>query len=101
MTTKDLAKDLCQRIEERAGSFASTDAKRVGNSPMRHAYRELSEAEKEKMTQIKDLGQAFTDLLHELGGTDPSGEQFGSRNLALSFGHIEDAVMRAVKHLTA
>jgi len=80
---------------------ASESDGRTVNNAMRHQYRVLSDAEKARMVRIKDLGAEFAAVLHEIGGTDPAGEKFGSRNLALSFGHIEDAVYRAVKHITA
>lgn len=82
------------------GTIDSTSDGRVVNNAMRHQYRVLTDAEKAQMQEVKDLGAAFVAKLHEIGGTDPSSESFGSRNLALSFGHIEDAVYRAVKHIT-
>lgn len=81
-------------------SFDSTDDKRVVNNHLRHQYRPLSEREKELVAEVKDLGAAFIEKLHEIGNTEPTGDKFGSRNLALSFGHVEDAVYRAVKHIT-
>jgi hypothetical protein len=83
-----------------AEKFASTDDKRVTNNIMRHNYRKLSDAEKLQMDQVKDAGLAFVLLLHSIGGTDPNGDRQGSRNLSLAQTHMEDAVMRAVKHLT-
>lgn len=87
--------------------FASTDDQRTQNSPpagnaVRHTYRTLTDFEKAQMTEVKDLGQAFIDKLHDIGGTTKSGPpQFGSRDLALANTHIEDAVMRAIRHITA
>lgn len=83
-----------------AETFASTSEKRVTNNIMRHNYRKLTDAEKQQMDQIKDAGLAFVQLLHSIGGTDPDGDRQGSRNLSLAQTHMEDAVMRAVKHLT-
>ena len=37
--------------------------------------------------------------LHELGGTDPLGEKFASRDLSLANTHIEDAVLRVLRHV--
>lgn len=79
----------------------STNDARVGNSPVRHTYRVLSDAEKAQMAEIKDLGLAFIRKLHEIGGTDPAGDRFASRDLSLANTHAEDAVMRAVRHVTA
>ncbi len=39
--------------------------------------------------------------LHEIGGTDTNGDRFASRELSLANTHVEDAVMRAVRHITA
>lgn len=79
----------------------STDDARVGSSPARHAYRELSAAEKQQVAEIKDLGLAFIRKLHEIGGTSVDGDRFASRDLSLANTHAEDAVMRAVRHVTA
>lgn len=78
---------------------------RTANNAMRHTYRVLSEEEKAYMTEVKDMGAEFTQLLHRIGGTSspntPEGEhKFASRNLSLAFTAMEDAVMRAVKHIT-
>lgn len=74
--------------------------RRVENNVMRHEYRLLSDAEKQQMRIVKDLGLAFVGLLHEIGGTDPAGDRLGSRELSLSSTKIEEAVMWAVKHVT-
>ena len=77
---------------------------RVSNNSLRHQYRILSDAEKDQMVRAKDLGLSFINLLHEIGGTDPLNDpenpRFASRDLALANTHIEDAVMRAVRHIT-
>lgn len=78
--------------ENQLYSTASDSDERVVNNVMRHEYRVLSEAEKIRMKQIKDLGAQFTDLLDELGD---------SRATALAKTKIEEAVMWSVKHLTA
>lgn len=81
----------------------STSDDRTTNNTMRHNYRVLTDHEKAQMQAIKDAGADFVNLLHEVGGTGAEGsdpERFGSANLTLSFRHIEDAVMRAVKHVT-
>lgn len=84
---------------------SSTGDDRTANNAMRHTYRILSEEEKNFMTEVKDLGATFTDLLHRIGRTtspnDPKEDhRFASRNLSLAFTSMEDAVMRAVKHIT-
>ena len=73
-------------------TIPGTDDARVANSPMRHAYRVLSDEEKAQMAAIKDLGQRFLDVLDGLGH---------SRETSLARTKIEEAVMWAVKHVTA
>ena len=68
-----------------------TDDARIANSPMRHSYRALSDAEKEAVARIKDLGETFLALLD----TRPA-----SRELSLARTKIEEAVMWAVKDVT-
>lgn len=79
----------------------STSDQRTANNAVRHNYRVLSDAEKAQMQAIKDMGAAFIAKLHEIGGTDPAGDRLASRDLALAQTHAEDAVMRAVRHITA
>lgn len=79
----------------------STSDQRTVNNAVRHTYRVLSDAEKARMQSIKDLGAEFIAKLHEIGGTDPAGDRFASRDLSLANTHAEDAVMRAVRHITA
>ena len=79
----------------------STSDGRTANNAVRHNYRVLSDAEKAQMQEIKDMGAAFIAKLHEIGGTEPGGDRFGSRDLSLANTHAEDAVMRAVRHVTA
>ncbi|PKP62743.1 MAG: hypothetical protein CVT86_07005 [Alphaproteobacteria bacterium HGW-Alphaproteobacteria-8] len=68
----------------------STDDARVANSPVRHSYRTLSDAEKHRMSAIKDMGDAF---LGEI-----SGDQ--GREFSIARTKMEEAVMWAVKGLT-
>ncbi len=84
-----------------ADRIESTNDARAGNSPVQHQYRVLSEEEKHMVAQVKDMGEAFVGALHAIGGTDPAGDRQASRDLALAQTHIEDAVMRAVRHITA
>lgn len=79
----------------------STADDRTTNNAVRHKYRVLTEAEKAQMQEVKDMGAAFIAKLHEIGGTAPGGDRFASRDLSLANTHAEDAVMRAVRHITA
>lgn len=73
---------------------------RIKNNGARHQYRQLSDQEKQDMVKIKDMGADFILKLHEIGKTDPSSDRQASRDLSLAMTHIEDAVMRAVRHIT-
>jgi len=73
-------------------SVASTSDERTVNNVMRHAYRVLTDEEKAAMQSIKDMGLEFHNLVGSIGG---------SRELALAKTKIEEAVMWAVKHITA
>lgn len=79
----------------------STSDQRTANNAVRHTYRTLSDAEKNQMQAVKDMGAAFIAKLHEIGDTKPELDRFASRDLSLANTHIEDAVMRAVRHITA
>lgn len=70
----------------------SASDQRTVNNTMRHAYRVLTDAEKANMQSIKDQGLAFHDFVGSLGN---------SRELSLAKTKIEEAVMWAVKHITA
>ncbi|WP_425326597.1 DUF7681 family protein [Pseudaminobacter salicylatoxidans] len=59
---------------------------------MRHAYRVLSDEEKAVMQEVKDMGLAFHDRVSALGN---------SRETSIAKTKIEEAVMWAVKHVTA
>jgi hypothetical protein len=69
----------------------STSEERVVNNVMRHQYKVLSDAEKEQMCKVKDMGLAFHEFCAGLGK---------SRELSLAATKIEEAVMWAVKHIT-
>jgi hypothetical protein len=77
--------------ESDARTVNSTDA--AGNV-MRHAYRVLSEEEKKAMVEVKDAGLALWNKIHAL-------EAAGSRELSIAKTKTEEAVMWAIKHLTA
>ena len=65
---------------------------RTANNAVRHTYRVLSDDEKQQMVDLKDLGAAFIAKCDEIGG---------SRELSLAKTNAEQAVMWAVKHVTA
>jgi hypothetical protein len=65
---------------------------RTANNAVRHTYRILSDHEKAQMVALKDLGAAFIAKCDEIGG---------SRELSLAKTNAEQAVMWAVKHVTA
>lgn len=69
----------------------SKSDERVVNNVMRHAYRVLSEDEKNTMQAIKDRGLELHELIESIGQ---------SRELAIAKTKAEEAVMWAVKHLT-
>lgn len=73
-------------------SVDSTSDDRTVNNTMRHQYRVLSDAEKANMATIKDMGLAFHDFIAGMGN---------SRELSLAKTKVEEAVMWAVKHITA
>lgn len=79
----------------------STSNERTANNAVRHKYRVLTDEEKAQMQEVKDMGAAFIAKLHEIGGTNAEGDRFASRDLSLANTHAEDAVMRAVRHITA
>ncbi|MTH76338.1 DUF7681 family protein [Paracoccus aestuariivivens] len=84
-----------------AQTVDSTSDDRTANNAVRHTYRILTETEKKQMQQIKDVGGYFIHTLHEIGGTDASVDRLASRDLSLANTHIEDAVNRAVRHITS
>ena len=81
-------------------AVSSSSDERVVNNVMRHEYRKLTEPEKDSMKSVKDLGLDGIELLHQIGGTDPAGDRFASRELSLAATKLEEAVMWAVKHIT-
>jgi hypothetical protein len=73
-------------------TVSSTSDDRTVNNVMRHAYRVLTDDEKAAMQKIKDDGLALHELFASLGN---------SRELSVAKTKIEEAVMWAVKHITA
>lgn len=70
----------------------STSNDRTANNAVRHTYRVLSDEEKAQMIALKDIGAAFIAKCNEVGK---------SRELSLAVTNAEQAVMWAVKHVTA
>lgn len=73
-------------------SVDSTSDARTVNNTMRHAYRVLSDAEKANMQAVKDKGLEFHAVIDGMGN---------SREISLAKTKVEEAVMWAVKHITA
>lgn len=65
---------------------------RTANNAVRHKYRVLTDAEKAQMVELKDIGAAFLAKCDEIGQ---------SREMSLAKTNAEQAVMWAVKHVTA
>lgn len=70
----------------------STSDDRTVNNVMRHGYRVLNEDEKRQMQEIKDRGLSLYEMIERIGD---------SRELSLAKTKVEEAVMWAVKHITA
>jgi hypothetical protein len=70
----------------------STSDQRTVNNTMRHQYRILTDVEKANMQAIKDEGMRFHELVSGLGN---------SRETSIAKTKIEEAVMWAVKSITA
>ncbi len=78
----------------------STSDQRIVNNVMRHEYRVLSEADKDNMGKIKDLGLEMWNLIEKIGNQGAPDRGPGSRELSLAKTKVEEAVMWAVKHIT-
>lgn len=75
------------------GTFVdSTSNERTVNNTMRHAYRVLTDDQKAQMRSIKDCGLALHDMISRMGM---------SREISIAKTKVEEAVMWAVKHITA
>ncbi len=70
----------------------SKSDQRTINNTMRHQYRVLTDAEKAQMQALKDKGLELWELIESVGA---------SRELSLAKTKAEEAVMWAVKHITA
>lgn len=65
---------------------------RTANNAVRHQYRVLSDDEKALMVAVKDKGAELLSLFENIGS---------SRELSIARTKTEEAVMWAVKHITA
>lgn len=86
---------------------------RTANNAVRHTYRVLSDAEKAQMVAIKDKGVEFLALIDSIRTPptpiDPNANGLNpelvvctfDRELNIAAERIEEAVMWAVKHITA
>ena len=72
---------------------SSESDERLVNNGVRHQYRVLTEEEKAAMVRLKDIGRNFLDSIDDIV---PKG-----REASLAKTKIEEAVMWAVKGLTA
>lgn len=70
----------------------SASSARTANNGVRHQYRVLTDDEKARIVAIKDAGQALLDQITMMGT---------GRELSIARTKTEEAVMWAVKHLTA
>lgn len=86
-----MSRDFKQK-ENKMSTVNSTSDQRTVNNVMRHAYRILTDEEKAAMQKIKDDGLAMVEFFDSLGS---------SREMSLAKTKVEEAVMWAVKHLTA
>ena len=69
----------------------STSDERTINNTMRHQYKVLTDAEKQNMQTVKDIGLQMHEFCDGLGN---------SREVSLAKTKVEEAVMWAVKHIT-
>lgn len=86
---------------------------RTANNAVRHAYRVLSDAEKAQMVALKDKGAEFLSLIDSLRTPPEPIETEANdlmmtaaictfdRELNIAAERVEEAVMWAVKHITA
>lgn len=78
--------------------IASTSDARTANNAVRHQYRVLNDVEKSNMQEIKDLGAA---LIAKINNLADHAAYTNIYDLTLARTHAEDAVMRAVRFITA
>lgn len=75
-----------------AETVNSASDDRTANNAVRHTYRILSDEEKAAMVWFKDSGAAFIKFCDDHGP---------SREMSIAKTKMEEAVMWAVKHITA
>lgn len=80
-----------------ASMMPSTDDRRVENNTMRQQYRTLTGTEKAMIDRIKGEGAALLTSIEALPGMFPE----NAREFALAKTNLEQAVMWAVKGITA
>jgi len=98
-------------MPEAPETVASQSDDRTRNNAVRHQYRVLSDEEKAQMLAVKDKGAEFLALIDSLRSQpEPVDEEDGKlfaaaitfdRELDIAAERIEEAVMWAVKHITA
>ena len=94
MTDKLVGVAFNQSGDAAGASFVNSESdERTVNNVMRHEYRVLSDAEKRDMVRLKDMGIEFTATIDVCV---PKG-----REASLAKTKIEEAVMWAIKGLTA
>lgn len=81
-------------------SMDSTSDERTANNVVRHEYRVLTDKEKAQMKSAKDFGLVFIQLCDDIDRSRPPHIGVG-RELAIAKTKMEEAVMWAVKAITA
>jgi len=71
----------------------------VDNNILAHNYTVLTPEQKAQMRALKDKGLELIKLLHEIGGTDPTGPRQGSVELSVSQTKVREAIMWGVSHV--
>ena len=102
-TVRQLAEPTALALSEligNDGAFSSVSDERTKNNSTKQTYLTLNDEEKAQVDAVKTIGAALIGILHQIGETDPEGERLASRDLSLAATHIEDGVMRAVRHIT-
>ena len=81
----------------------STGDARTANNAVRHQYRVLSDEEKALMQEIKDRGAELIEAICSISFHPVPSDAIPlpDRNLELARQHVEDGIMRAVRHITA
>lgn len=88
-----------EEFQNEVNAIDSASDDRTANNAVRHQYRVLSDAEKAQMVEIKDMGAAFLAKIDDID-IHP-GDVIDPRELKIARQKIEEAVMWAVKYITA